>query len=340
MAGLALSLLIFAVAAVAILAGGVRLIGVAEAVARVTGLGGALVGAVLLGMITSISGVITSVAAAWEGYAELSASNAIGGIAAQTVFLVLADAFYRRANLEHAAASLQNLISGTLLVILLATVVLTALTPPVTFLSIHPASIALPAIYLYGLRIAEDAGRNPMWGPKRTAETEGEDKGDSHPDDPPLPRLLLMMALLAVVVGGGGYAVAITGIDIARQTGIGQGLVGALFTAVATSTPELVTTIAAVRRGAVTLAVGGILGGNSFDVLFLAFSDIAYRDGSLYHAIPADQRFLVLLTLAMSAVLILGLLRRERRGPANIGTEGVAIIALYLGGMVLLSTGQ
>ena len=52
-----------------------------------------------------------------------------------------------------------------------------------------------------------------------------------------------------------------------------------LMTAVATSLPELVTTLAAVRRGAAQLAVGGIIGGNAFDVLFLSASDVAYRDG-------------------------------------------------------------
>ncbi|MFW5739202.1 MAG: hypothetical protein ACOC1F_02430 [Myxococcota bacterium] len=52
----------------------------------------------------------------------------------------------------------------------------------------------------------------------------------------------------------------------------------------------------AVRRGALTLAVGGIIGGNSFDVLFVAFADVAYRDGSIYHAITDRRVFLLSLT--------------------------------------------
>jgi cation:H+ antiporter len=55
-------------------------------------------------------------------------------------------------------------------------------------------------------------------------------------------------------------------------------VVGGLFTAVSTSLPELVTSVAAVQQGALTLAVGGIIGGNSFDVMFVAFADIAYRE--------------------------------------------------------------
>lgn len=78
-------------------------------------LGEAVAGAVLMGLTTSLSGSVLSVSAAVSGQAELAMSNAVGGIAAQTLFLAVADIAYRRANLEHAAASIGNLIQGALL---------------------------------------------------------------------------------------------------------------------------------------------------------------------------------------------------------------------------------
>ena len=106
-----------------------------------------------------------------------------------------------------------------------------------------------------------------------------------------------------------------------------------------TSLPELVTSVAAVRRGALTLAVGGIIGGNAFDTIFVAFSDIAYRDGSIYHAITGQQVYLISLTILMTGVLLLGLLRREERGIVNIGFESFLILLLYVGSFTLLSFG-
>jgi cation:H+ antiporter len=50
-------------------------------------------------------------------------------------------------------------------------------------------------------------------------------------------------------------------------------LVGTVFAALASSLPELVTAIAAVRIGAVNRAIGDVFGGNSFEVLFLAAAD-------------------------------------------------------------------
>ena len=97
--------------------------------ARRTGLGQAVTGALFLGASTSLSGIITSVTAAAQGHPELAAGNAVGGIAAQTVFLAVADRRYRAANLEHAAASDENMLQGALLIALLAGTLLAAFSP-------------------------------------------------------------------------------------------------------------------------------------------------------------------------------------------------------------------
>jgi len=85
----------------------------------------------------------------------------------------------------------------------------------------------------------------------------------------------------------------------------------------------------AVRVGALTLAVGDIIGGNSFDVLFIAVADVAYRRGSIYHAIEGQQLFLIAVATLLSAVLLLGMLHRERSGIANIGFESFLVLVVY-----------
>lgn len=46
------------------------------------------------------------------------------------------------------------------------------------------------------------------------------------------------------------------GVSISVQTGMSESLVGSLLTALSNSLPELVTTVAPVRQGALTLPVG------------------------------------------------------------------------------------
>lgn len=315
---------------------GVMLTRRAETLARRTGLGEAMVGAALLGAITSLSGVVTSVTAALEGEAALSYSNAVGGIAAQTLFLAFADIAWRRANLEHSAASAVNLFQAALLLFLLSAVVLASSLAPVSLLAVHPLSLALPVMYGFALIASRDVRRMPLWIPRNTPETRTEPTSREG-GEAGLAGLLLQIAGLALVVGVAGWVLTHLARAVMEETGLRGGLVGALITAVITSLPELVTTLTAVRRGALQLAVGGIIGGNTFDVLFLSAADIAYREGSLYHAVSFGEMAWVLLAMAMTALLLMGLIRREKRGVARIGFEGAGILILYFGGAVAIA---
>ncbi|MDX1569592.1 MAG: hypothetical protein R3200_03840 [Xanthomonadales bacterium] len=330
------SLVAFALAAVAIGLGGVKLTARAEHIARATGLGELLTGAVLIGAVTSLAGLITTITAAASGHASLAVSNSLGGIAAQTTFLAMADLAYRRANLEHAAASEANLLQGNLLITLLALPLLAMAKPNVAVLDIHPVSIFLVAAYLFGMRLIDKAQEEPMWRPRVTGETlEGEDKqlADSAPG--PVAMWVGFLAL-AGLVAGSGWILARAAISISIHAGVAETVIGGVLTAITTSLPELVVAIAAVRRGALVLAVGDILGGNTFDVLFLSAADLAYQDGSIYTAISDNEIFWVALTIVLVGVLLLGLLRREKHGVANIGFESVLVLAIYLVGVLTL----
>jgi cation:H+ antiporter len=325
--------------ALAILVLGTRLTRIAARLADTSGLGQAVVGSVLLGGATSLAGIATSLSAAFAGHPQLAVSNAVGGIAAQTAFVALADMAYRPGNLEHAAASVENLISGAVLCGLLSIVLIAALGPDLTVWGVHPASILILGGYLFGLMLARRSHEAPAWQPEVTDATQLERVADGAAGTRSGALEWLAFATIAVLVTVAGYLVAVSGIALIRQTGLSETIVGGLFTAVATSLPELVTSIAAVRQGAPTLAIGGIIGGNTFDVLFVTLSDMAYRPGSIYHAIDSEPLFVVSLTILMTSVLLLGLLHRERRGVANIGFEGALVLLLYAAGFVALSLG-
>jgi cation:H+ antiporter len=270
------------------------------------------------------------VTAAAGGHADLAVSNALGGIAAQTVFLAIADMAYRKANLEHAASSLPNMLQGALLIAMLSLPLLGVAGPQVTLFGVHPVSVVLVAAYVFGMHMVSQVHKRPLWKPHLTAETlldraDERNKAMSHQG-------LQWARFVAYggVVGFSGFVVAKAGLALSAQTGISETMVGLLFTAICTSLPELITSVAAVRQGALTMAVGGIIGGNCFDVLFISFSDIAYREGSIYHAIGTQQIFIIALTLLLTGILLMGLLRREKHGIANIGFESFLILVAYV----------
>lgn len=318
----------FAISALVIGVVGTRLAARAEHLARATGMGQAVFGVVFLGGTTSISGMVTSVTAALDGRAELAMGNAVGGIAAQTVFLAVADALYPKANLEHAAASPTNLMQAGLLVTLLGLPILAMASPELAVVGIHPITPVIPIAYVLGLSLIRSARDTPMWAARQTPETAPEDER-ARGRTAGLAVAWLGFAVLALVIGAAGYAIAKTGAALATRTGLGESVVGTFFTSISTSLPELVTAIAAVRRGALMLAVGDILGGNCFDVLLVAASDVAFRGGAIYAAVGSRELFVMALSIVLAGVLLLGLLRREKHGIANIGFESMLVIVLY-----------
>lgn len=328
-------LIAFSAAGVVVLASGIRISALADRLADRTGIGEALMGGVFLGAATSLSGAVVSLTTALGGHASLAFANCVGGIAAQTAFLALADILYRRANLEHAAADLTNIFQAGLLMLLLSIPVAAAAAPEVSFYGIHPASIVLIAVYLGGIRISYTIRRHPMWHPVSTDDTDADVPEVSHDDDPTTKSLLLTFAGLMIAMGAGGWVIAETTVELIDRLGLSATTAGALMTAVTTSLPELVTTLAAVRNGALQLAVGGIVGGNTIDTLFITISDIGYRGGSLYHALGDGDFFWLAIGLIMTAVLTLGLLYRERQGPATIGIEGLVMLGIYAFGVVV-----
>ncbi|MFE7815933.1 sodium:calcium antiporter [Streptomyces sp. NPDC057433] len=318
----------------------VRLASVGDVLADRTGWGEAFFGAVLFGLVTSMSGIVMTAVSAASDQPQLAYSNAVGGIAAQTVAIAIADAFHRDANLEHAAASLQNMMFGCLLIVLLGIALMATFSPDVTVLGVHPASVAMVALYWGGLRLIRGQG-SPMWRAVRTTDTLADvpdsDDGDEAVTSHSTRRLWTEFAAAAVLVAVSGWAVAHAAEGLMEHTGLSAGLVGAVFMGVVNALPETITSIAAVRRGAVTLAIAAIIGGNCLDALNLVVGDLAYGGGSLFHAASPQELFLTSGSLVMTAVLLSGLLVRQRANWLRVGFDGVLLLAVYFGIVTVLA---
>jgi len=327
---------IFIIAAAIIAFVGIRMTHVARTIAGHTGMGEAVMGAVFIGASTSLSGIIASITAAHAGHAPMAVSNSLGGIAVQTLFLAFADIAYRRANLEHAAATAENLMMTAFLLTLLSIHLVALGIPDIAVFAVHPASVILIGAYLFGIYLLRRTHKMPMWYPRRTRETRLKKEDTKRSRKANLPGLWAKFGIYSAVVATAGWTLAQTGIHIAQYTGLSEGIVGGVFTAVSTSLPELVIAITAVRMGALMLAVGDIVGGNAFDTLFIAMSDIAFREGPIYASISVVEAFWLAITILMSAILMMGLVHRERYGFANIGLESLLLLIVYFGGLAII----
>ncbi|MFV2018660.1 sodium:calcium antiporter [Micromonospora sp. LOL_023] len=328
----------FAIAGLLTVVCSVRLVALGDALADRTGWGEALFGAVFFALATSLSGIVMTAVTAANDVPQLAYSNAVGGIAAQTTAIAVADLFYRHVNLEHATASLANLLFGCLLLALLALALLATFTPDLAVAGIHPVSALMIGCYLGGGLIVHSADATPYWQAVDTVETR-RDQPQSHGDldGRPLELLWIRFASVGLTVAAGGWIIALAGETLVSATGLRAGLVGGILMGLINALPETITAIAAVRRGAVTLAVAAILGGNSIDALNLVVGDLFYRGGSIYHAVGPDELFLTTSAMLMTTVLLGGLLARQVRGWGKLGFEGTLLLGGYLAVVAVLA---
>ena len=321
------SIISFCIATLVIVIAGSRLARQADALADRTGLGEALFGVLLLAGITSLPDFAATLSAAIDNRPDLAMSNVMGSMAVNLAFLGVADIAYRKANLEHAAASPVNRMLAGLLIVLLTLPMLAMFTPAMTQWGIHPVTPVIVAAYLFGLHLVHRAQEKPMWFPRWTHQTVPDEPEAHHHDTS--ATAWFGFIVMAIVTGLAGWVLMEAAKGIADYAGLSETLVGGLFTALATSTPELVTTIAAIRIGALTLAVSNIFGTNCFNMLVVAAADASYTHGSIYHDMAPVQMTWGLVSILMTAILLLGMVRRQTYGIGRIGFESALILGIY-----------
>jgi cation:H+ antiporter len=147
----------------------------------------------------------------------------------------------------------------------------------------------------------------------------------------------LKFALAAVAVIGAGIWLSFVGDEIAQTTGWGTSFVGSVFLAIGTSLPELVVAVAALRLGAIDMAVANILGANMLDIAHIFTVDLFYTQGSILSSVSSTHLITVAVVMAMNLLVIVGLrFRQKRKTFIVISWYALALIGLYILGVYAL----
>jgi cation:H+ antiporter len=155
----------------------------------------------------------------------------------------------------------------------------------------------------------------------------------------PARTVYLRFALAAIAVIGAGIWLSFIGGEIAEVTGWNTSFVGSLFLAITTSAPELVVTIAALKLGAIDMAIADILGSNMFNIAIIAPVDLAYSQGPILCSVSNSHLITAAVVAVMSLIVIAGLrFRQKRKTFVVISWHALALIGLYIFGAYALFT--
>ena len=151
-------------------------------------------------------------------------------------------------------------------------------------------------------------------------------KGKEHnePDEKqkslPVQLLMILAGLVCIVLGSDFVVDGAT--EIAKVIGISERIIGLTIVAFGTSLPELVTSIAAARRGNADIAIGNIVGSNVFNILFVAGTS------ALISPIVFESKFVLDTAVATATAVLLLVCVCNKEGKLK-RSGGIIMLAAY-----------
>ena len=180
-----------------------------------------------------------------------------------------------------------------------------------------------------------------MWSWFRIGKEETSQMGTQSKEATPTVRVSMfgawaMLLFGLLMLGLGGKATEIGAVAGALKLGMSELLVGSTVVAIATSLPEVVTTIIAAKKNHPDLAVGNVIGSNIFNILLVLPITI------LVNPISASKDIGIYIIIMFAMTVIAYILTRINRIKLKDGgiidpKEGGILVSLYIAFLVGIS---
>ena len=281
---------------------------------KTTKLSGAFLGGVLLSAVTSLPELFTSISAVTLlSKPSLCIGNILGSdLFNITVLSLAALCCIKRFSKAHISKG-NILVTVFLLLIYIALLLNMFNILNFEIATVNIVSIAVVLLYAFGVRyLASDNSGSS----KEDEEVKLSTK-----------QIVVRFTLSSVAIVILSILMTYITDDLATKYNIGAGLAGAIFLGVATSLPEVSSTIALIRMRNFNIAVGNIVGSNLFNFLILCVADILCFGQSVYDY--SDAKVVGLLEFGLFAtVAALPMLYSRKKWVK--ATTAIAAVACYI----------
>lgn len=317
--------LVFLVAAFAVLIAGYALARSGDVIARRTKIGHVWVGALLIAGATSLPEITTGSTAVLRNAPDLAGGGVVGSnMANMAVLAVVALAYGRARVIQREALGIVLTASLAIVMTTLAALFIIARFDHNIAGAFSYGSLALLGAALVGLLLVPQ---------ERELIGEPETPLDGLPS---LRQAILVFAGAAVLVLAAAPVLVWSAEEIAEITGLAQTFVGVLGLAIATSLPELATSVAAVRLGALDLAVSNLYGSNAMNIGTLVWLDALYTDGPLLETLDISNAAGALVAVLLMMIGLTGMVLRAERRRFPYDPAAALIIGGYVLGLLLV----
>ena len=321
----------FIACVVILLVAGERLAKFSHILSVRTKLGGLWIGIVFVATITSIPETVAAASAAGLFHnADLALSTLYGGNTFNLAMVAVMDIFYAKRPLLKMVSrrQIKLLFSGLLLLAVSGAAII--LRPPAGFMLGPVGIFSLVMLLLYLVMLYQQ---------QKSAQPDEPDGHDYLEYTMKSLSLRLAGAAAAVVVAG--IWLSYVGERIATETTLTSSFTGSLFLGISTSAPEMIVSLAALRIGAIEMAVANLVGSVMYRSAVIILPDLFYSDGPILSAVSSNNLIIIAAALIMSILVIAGIRWPGKRKSFYVASwYAPLILAVYFGSFYLLLAGN
>ena len=300
----------------------------ADAIAHATRLGGLWIGSVLLAAATSFPEILTDVNAVLLDAPDIGVGDLFGSTLANLLILAALDLGFAGRRVLHSVSAEHARLGtlGILLTVMAGLAIVTGGWGRIGHVGVE--TVAIAAVYLAGMRrLYRSTAASLAAAPSSLLEDRGAG----------LKRPLVGFALAAVGLSIVTPLLVLSAEAFSKESGATETFVGTLLVGLTTSFPEMAATVAAVRLGALDLAVGNIFGSNAFNMTVLLIMDIVYLRAPVLSVVSRDHLLTVLVAVACIGLGMMAIQSRDEEPRRVVRVESLLIVAAYVLGAWTLS---
>lgn len=312
---------------------GTKLSKYGDILAEKTKIGGAWIGLILMASITSLPELTTGISSVTiADVPDIALGDIMGACVLNLIILALLDLLDESSPIFSKVGQ-SHLLSAGFGVILIGiaslSILIKDMMPVIGTIGIYTPLLFI--VYMVGIRA--------VYFYEKRAIKEFAEEAEKIYKHISTKKAVLMYSLNAFIIIMVATALPFAAARLSEQSGLGSNFVGTVFVAMATTLPELVVSVSAIRIGAYDLAIGNLFGSNMFNILLLGLNDIFYTKGSLLADISEAHAITGIMAILMTAIAVLGLTYRpQKRILLRFGWDSLAIFALGVLNMYFVYT--
>ncbi len=297
--------LLYIVLALAVIGFSIKAADYVDLIDKKTNISGAFIGGVVLAAITSLPELFTSLSAVLIlNNSELVLGNILGSNIFNLATLGTISLIFIRGFVKENVG--KNHLKTSLFVLFVNIILFFPVyfSKNMSIFNISIVSIIILICYFLSLRfMAND-----------NVETDEEEK-----DECKLTMKQIVIRFILASIGLVLASIFITYVTeiISDKLNLAASLSGALFLGIATSLPEVTSSIALARKSKFNLVVGNIIGSNMFNLFIICITDILYIGNSVYLTTHFQTKLLLLMgfisTIVVSIILFLKNLNKQNK---------------------------